>query len=405
MKVLYLHQYFATPRMAGGTRSYEMARRMVAAGHEVHVVTSWREGTDRRGWWQEEVDGIQVHWLPVPYRNAMGPLARLRAFARFARLARARATGIGGDVVLSTSTPLTIAVPGVRAARRLGVPHVLEVRDLWPALPVAMGILRDPVSIHLARRLERYAYRNSARVLALSPGMARGVVAAGYPEGRVTVAPNSCDTDLFAPDPAGAARFRAARPELGEGPIVLYAGTFGRINGVEYLARLAAAMAGIRPDVRFVAIGGGARADAVRAEAGRLGVLGRNYFQYPAMPKTALVDAFRAARVSTSLFVDLPEMRHNSANKFFDALASGTPVAINYGGWQADLVAEHGLGLALAPGDPDAAARALAGLLADEGRLAAASRAAEALAQGEFGRDAVARRVIGTLERAVEEAS
>ena len=42
MKILYLHQYFNTPQMAGSTRSYEMARRWVAQGHTVHVVTTSR---------------------------------------------------------------------------------------------------------------------------------------------------------------------------------------------------------------------------------------------------------------------------------------------------------------------------------------------------------------------------
>ena len=40
MRIVYLHQYFVTPEMIGGSRSYEMARRLVAAGHEVHMVTS-----------------------------------------------------------------------------------------------------------------------------------------------------------------------------------------------------------------------------------------------------------------------------------------------------------------------------------------------------------------------------
>jgi hypothetical protein len=35
MKIIYLHQYFNTPDMPGGTRSYEMGRRIAAEGHEV----------------------------------------------------------------------------------------------------------------------------------------------------------------------------------------------------------------------------------------------------------------------------------------------------------------------------------------------------------------------------------
>src|SRR5690606_10279956 len=124
-----------------------------------------------------------------------------------------------------TSTPLTIAIPGVLAARRLGVPMVFEVRDLWPDIPIALGVLKNPLAKYAARCLERFAYSNSKRIVALSDGMAAGIVATGYPPGRVTVIPNSCDLQLFQYDAAGAMRFRHRHPELGFGPIVLYPGT------------------------------------------------------------------------------------------------------------------------------------------------------------------------------------
>ena len=64
----------------------------------------------------------------------------------------------------------------------------------------------------------------------------------------------------------------------------------------------------------------------------------------------------------------------NSANKFFDALASGTPVAINYGGWQADLLEETSAGIVLPPNDPGEAAKRLGVFIKDESELAKAGR-------------------------------
>jgi heme-degrading monooxygenase HmoA len=64
MRITYLHQYFNTPDMPGGTRSYEMARRLVAMGHEVNMITSWREPDDRKTWFKTDEAGIKVHWLP-----------------------------------------------------------------------------------------------------------------------------------------------------------------------------------------------------------------------------------------------------------------------------------------------------------------------------------------------------
>lgn len=389
MKILYLHQYFNTPDMSGGTRSYEMARRLVNKGHEVHIVTSNREGGNRSDWYEELIDGIHVHWLPIPYSNKMSYTDRIKAFIKFAYQCSGRAMSIGGDVVFATSTPLTIAIPGVRASKLLKVPMVFEVRDLWPELPIAVGALKNPLLIAAAKRLELYAYRNSSRIVALSPGMAEGVIKTGYPQSKVDIIPNSSDLELFAPSADKTAAFRAAYPELGDGPIVLYPGTLGIINGVSYLPQLAAEVFKQRPDIRFVVLGDGMEWDKVEGEAKRLGVTGKNFFQYRQVPKKQVVNAFSAASVVTSLFVDLEEMWANSANKFFDALASGTAVAINYGGWQEPLLKEYAAGMSLTP-NPTVGAAALIEFFSDPSNVGRVGANARRLAEEQFSRDVLA---------------
>ena len=109
-----------------------------------------------------------------------------------------------------------------------------------------------------------------------------------------------------------------------------------------------------------------------------------------------------AADVALSLFVDLVPMWANSANKFFDALASGTPVAINYGGWQAELLEETGAGIVLPPDDADEAARRLGALVADKNQLHDTGRAARKLAEERFSRDKLALELEQVLLAAVQ---
>ena len=109
MRVIYLHQYFNTPDMTGGTRSFEIGRRLVAAGHRVEMITSWQEPSAAKQWFTTEAGGMRVHWMPVAYSNDMAYRSRVQAFATFARGAARRAAGLDGDVVFATSTPLTIA--------------------------------------------------------------------------------------------------------------------------------------------------------------------------------------------------------------------------------------------------------------------------------------------------------
>lgn len=386
MKITYLYQYFVTPQMPGGTRAYEMARRLAASGHEVNLITSVREpGKRARKWEVSTEDGIRVHWYPVPYANAMGKLARIRAFVRFAVAASRRAAALESDVVFASSTPLTIVLPGAYAARKHKCPLVFEVRDLWPELPITMGELSGRLEIALARALERFAYRQASRIIALSPGMAEGIIAQGFPPERIDVIPNSCDLARFQRQ-TGEDSFRRAYPELGNGPIVLYAGTLGRINGVDYLAQLAKRVLSRHPDLRFVVLGDGSEAAKLEALARRLGVWQVNYFQYPRVSKDDVVAAFSAASLITSLFVDVAEMQNNSANKFFDGLAAGKPVAINYGGWQAELIKEYQLGLVLSR-DLDRAALDLTEFLSSPMRMEAAGKSALDLARTRFCRD------------------
>lgn len=393
-QITYLHQYFTLPSDAGGTRSYEMARRLVAWGHGVDMITTLRSpAVERHGWTQTVEDGIRVHWFPVPYSNAMSYTQRLGAFFRFAFAAARKAASLPCDLVFASSTPLTIALPGVYAARRRNVPMVFEVRDLWPELPIAIGALKGRPIISIARWLEKFAYRNSAQIVALSHGMKSGVLARGYPEQRVHVIPNSADLDLFnVPQKAGL-EFRNRFDWLGKRPLVVYTGTLGDINGVEYLVRLAAELKVTAPEVCFLVVGDGKQKSHVRSTAQMLGVLNSNFYMLDSLSKREIPAVLAAADIASSLFIDLPEMWNNSANKFFDALASSTPIAINYRGWQADLIQETDVGLVLDAKDIRQAATHLLNAIHDRDWLQLAGQRARKLAEERFSRDVLAQQL------------
>ena len=402
MRLTYLHQYFATPDSATGTRSYELALRLVARGHEVTVVTSNAQLPDlasARSVVRTSVDGIRLIVIPVAYANEMGYRARIGAFVRFAVRASYEAARVPADVVLASSTPLTIALPGIVARLVRRARMVFEVRDLWPEMPIAVGALRNPVLIAGARAVEWLAYHASAHVIALSPGMADGVAARGIARDRISVIPNGCDLAAFDVPADAGGEIRASLGLEPGAPLVVYAGAFGAVNGVEWLADVAAEMRALRPDACFLLVGRGAGRDALVERARTLGVLDQTLFVQPPMPKREIPALLAAATVATSLFRPVPEMESNSANKFFDALAAGRPVAINYGGWHRMLLEQHGAGIAVPAADPAEAARRLAALVGDDAALARCRHGARALASELFDRDRLAGEFAGVLER------
>jgi glycosyltransferase involved in cell wall biosynthesis len=373
MQILYLHQFFITRAGVGGTRSYEFARRFVARGHRVRMVTA--------GAGQSSVDGIDVVGVPGAYSDYMSATAssdreRMLAFGRFAAGATAAALrGPRPDVIYATSPPLTIALPALAAAARWRAPLVFEVRDLWPEAPIQMGALANPRLQRQARSLEREAYRRARRVIALSPGIRDGVIGAGAAPAKVVLIPNASDLDLFRP---------TAVPERF---LVSYFGTMGEANDLT----LAVEAARLLPDVPFVLMGDGKRRAELEQSAPR-------NVQFPGAAASKEEVAALAARSGAclTLFKDVPVLATNSPNKLFDTFAAGRPAIVNQDGWMRQLVEDNDAGLYVrGAGD---LAQKLAWLRAHPEEVERMGRNGRALAEREFDRDQLAARALAVLE-------
>lgn len=406
MKIIYLHQYFNTPEMSSGTRSYEMAKRMVAVGHEVHMVTSHREEKEEHNdWFTTDEAGIKVHWYPVPYSNHMTNSQRIKAFLAFAYKAKKKAVSLSGDVIFATSTPLTIAIPAVMTKRKLKIPMVFEVRDLWPEMPIAMGALKNPLLKIFARKLERWAYQNSAAVITLSPGMKEGVLKTGYPASQIAVIPNSSDNLEFIHNEEAAIKFRTDRVWLEDRPLLIYAGTFGKVNGVDYIVKVAKELKKINSNIRILLVGEGREKLDVITKAKEAGVFEENVFFEPAMAKKDMPVLFSAATMTSNLVLDIPEARANSANKFFDSLAASKPILLNHGGWMHDIVKSHDCGLAMWRQPIELVAAQLHRKMNNDEWLKQAAIAAKKLAVIEFDRDVLAEQLISVISTVTERKS
>jgi glycosyltransferase involved in cell wall biosynthesis len=378
MRITYIHQHFRRPDESGGTRSYELARRLARDGHVVTMISSGDIAS------RYDVAGFQVVQLPVRYDNAMSVPHRICAFALFMARATVAAVRVRADVVLATSTPLTVAIPGVIAARIRRARFVLEVRDLWPTVPIAVGALTSRPAIWLARCLERFAYASADQIVALSPGMADGVRKVN-PGVSVSTVPNASDVELFRIPEVVRQDIRRELGWLPDDTVLVYAGSFGRTYGVAWAVRLAAELAD--PKIRIVLIGSGATLEADRALARSLGLPDRRVRHTGALSKVETARYVAAADVALSCLTPEPALRSLSLNKVFDAFAAGRPVLTNHDGWLSDLLVEAGAGWATSGADIRRAADLVRALHFDPSRVKVAASASAELGGKRFDRD------------------
>jgi glycosyltransferase involved in cell wall biosynthesis len=398
MHILYLHQHFSTPEGSTATRSFAFARSLAARGHRVTLATGRYQGAEtglsgafRKGRRKGRVASFQVVEFDIPYANAMGVAARGAAFMRYAAAATRLAFRVKPDLIIASSTPLTVALPALLAKGLRGIPFIFEIRDPWPELPRAMGVLPVPLAPVLDA-LANLACRQAAAVVALSDGMAETARARGADPARVQVIGNGCDLDLFGPHIAPWRPPEAAPWEV----LALYAGAHGRANGLGVVveaARLLAARGEAR--LRILLVGEGAEKTALIQQAAGL----PNLTFLPPMPKRDVARLFAGSQIALHILADCPAFAEWTApNKLMDGLAAGRPVISTAPGQAARLLAEGGCGIAVPPGDAAGLAAALTSLVEDPGRRAVMGAAARSLAVRQHDRRLLAARFAALVE-------
>ena len=401
MKVLYFHQHFSTPKGSTGTRSYEMACRLLARGHQVTMVCGSYGGGDTgltaafvRGRRRGIVEGIDIIEFDLAYSNNDGFVKRARTFFKFAFRSIGLAFAEQYDVLFATSTPLTAGIPGILARWLRHKPFVFEVRDLWPELPRAMGVIRNPLALGAMSILEWISYRSAHRLIGLSPGIVAGIASRGVPMERIALVPNGCDLDIFtnAVEPWRPTQVHAS--DL----LAVFAGTHGEANGLHAVLDAAVELKRRgRDQIKLLLIGQGRHKVALQERVVREGL--DNVIFHDPVDKARLAGLMAATNVGLQILANVPAFYYGtSPNKFFDYIASGLPVLTNYPGWLADLIEHHRCGFVVPPDNQAAFADALEQAADDRDVLKLMGQHSRALAEDEFNRLSLADRWVDWVE-------
>lgn len=325
MTIWLINHYAVTPEQAGGTRHYDLARALIARGHDVTVIASsfhyaafaeTKTYAPGQTLLAETVNGVRFVWIKTaPYRG--NGLGRVRSMLEFTwKLRKLRRAGLPKpEVIVGSSVHLFAVYGAYRLAKTFNVPFVMEVRDIWPRTLVDMGVSRWHPFVLLLGLLEPFLYRRAVRIITLLPRAAEHITAFGVAEAKIRWVSNGVDLSRFA---LASPSHRLDASKFN----VLYAGTMGTANNLEPLMDAASRLAE-HPQIRITLVGSGPLGAALAARAGTLG----NVAVLDAVPKEAVAPLLAEADVLFVGLKELPLYRFGmSMNKVFDYMAAGRPV-------------------------------------------------------------------------------
>lgn len=345
MRILYIHQYFKTPRESAQNRSYILARALVKRGHQVTMLTA----SNTKGSVRKKVDGIDVIYVWVPYSQSMGPLSRISAFVRFMFKATLIAFKQGKvDLVIATSTPIFVGFPALLLKKIKHIPYIFEVRDLWPEAPIQLGWLKNPILIKLAQYFELTLYRNAWQIIGLSPGIVKAIGSnIGVNKAKLNMIANIAQVEEFKPRRKDTVFLQ--QNGLAEKSFkVIYFGSFGFANNIDYLLDAAKELKN-HHSIEFILLGDGSGKGKIAKFIQK-----NNLNNVKLLGPFSLDDTIKMvnlADVSVITFMNKPILETNSPNKFFDSLVAGKPVLINVAGWLKQMVVNNKCGLFVSPVD------------------------------------------------------
>jgi glycosyltransferase involved in cell wall biosynthesis len=379
MKIIILTQYYPPEHGAPQNRLHDLAKRLLAAGDEVTVMTAmpnYPRGEvfpEYRGRFsmKEEIDGVKVVRSWIFASKSKGKIPQLTSYFSFVfsalfagvfRLPRA-------DLLICESPPLFLGFTALLLKSAKSAKLVFNVSDLWPESAVQLGMIGPGMALSLLEWFEKLLYRSSAFVSCQTEGIVKGVETA-EPKASTLLFPNGVDLEMFP-------KIKRPRGKRGKRAFIVgYGGNHGRSQALGRVLEAAAIVAEKNPDIEFRLVGDGPEKSALLEQAEKDGL--KNVVFLPPTPREKMGETMAEWNCALVPLRDIPLFNGARPSKMFELMASGIPFVFSGRGEGAEIAEKSGCAVVAPPEKPAELAEAILDL--------AAATAAERKKMGDKGR-------------------
>jgi len=397
----YSH-YFTPEAGAPSARINDLSRCFIKRGHQVHVNTCYPNHPTgvlyphyTAGRYMEEcISGIGVsrYWTYIAAnRGFVKKLAGHVSFLLSTALQGHR-RHLQPDVLIGTSPTFFAAIAAAEQSIRRRIPFVMEVRDLWPAIFVELGVLKNPLLIGMLEKMELWLYRRAARVVTVTRAFREDLIARGVPPEKVVNIPNGADLDYWKPQD----KDQQLRNRLGlqNKFVVLYIGAHGISHALQRILECAA-MLKQQHRIHFLFVGDGAEKPAL-VEYARQAEL-TNVTFHGSVDEDAVMSFYALSDICLVPLRDISLFDAFIPSKMFEIMAMERPILASLKGEAADIINHSESGIVVPPEDAGAIKEAVLSMFANQQRNREFGHNGRRFAREHYNRQTLADRYLEVL--------
>lgn len=356
MRILVIHQYFLRKKDPGISRFNQFVKYWARKDNEITVIAGnvniqflIKQKKLKWKFIALERENVKIKVMRTYVSALYNKSFRGRLWAYLTYTFSSTIAGlISGkqDIVIATSPPLFVAIPGYIISRIKRIPLIFEVRDLWPKFAIDTGVLTNSLIIKLSYWLENFIYKKAKLINVLTPAFKEYLIKEKkVSENKIIYIPNAADLDLMQPGEKN--NWVRKKYNWQDKFVILYIGAHGLANDLSQIINVAKLLKNNK-NILFVLVGDGMEKNKLikKAELENLD----NIQFIDSVPKEKVVDFINASDVCTAVLQ--PVFTTTYPNKVFDYMACAKPIILPINGACRELVVEQAkAGIFVEPGN------------------------------------------------------